>query len=120
MSAVKKGNKYTIDATNIALGRVATEIAMILMGKNTPDYVPNQDNDHRVIVKNVDKLAYSGKKLEQKVYHRYSGYPGGLKTTKLKDLAEKNPEKVLWMAVRQMMPANKLRNERLKRLSFKK
>lgn len=112
-------NKHTIDATNKVVGRIATEIAVILMGKNSPDFTPNIDNNNKVTVNNVDKMSFSGKKLEQKIYYHYSGYPGGMKATKAKDVMNKKPQDVLYMAVRNMLPKNKLRNDRLKRLSFK-
>lgn len=116
----KKDNKYTIDAEQIAVGRVATEAAMILMNKVNPDYVPHLDNDNIVTVINADKVILTGKKLDQKVYHHYSGYPGGLKTKRAKDMMENDPEQVIYRAVRGMLPANKLRIGRLKRLKFKK
>lgn len=114
--------KYNIDASKRPLGRISTEIAMILMGKNSPDYTPNLDNKNKVIVSNIDNLKFStpAKKMKQKKYHHYSGYPGGLKTKTLQEMMERDPEKVLIAAVSRMLPKNKLQNERLKRISFKK
>lgn len=112
-------NKYTIDATGKVVGRLATEISVILMGKNSPDFMPNIDNKNKVVISNVNKMLFSGKKLSQKVYHHHSGYPGGIKKTHTKDIMVKKPEQVLYVAVRNMLPKNKLRIDRLKRLSFK-
>ena len=115
----KKTTKFKIDATDRPVGRVATEIAVILMGKNSPNYSPNVDNENRVIVLNTDKVKFTGKKLEQKVYYRHSLYPGGLKKTPVKKVLDSNPQEVIRIAVRNMLPNNRLRNNRLKRLSFK-
>ena len=115
----KKKNKYTFDATDNKVGRLATRISTILIGKNSPDYVPNLDNINRVVVENVDKLVFTGKKTEQKDYRHYSGYPGGLKKVPAKKLMVENPRKVLLHAVSRMLPKNKLRTPRLKRISFK-
>jgi len=115
----KKTTKFKIDATDRPVGRVATEIAVILMGKNSPNYSPNVDNENRVIVLNTDKVKFTGKKLEQKVYYRHSLYPGGLKKTPVKKVLDSNPQEVIRIAVRNMLPNNRLRNNRLNRLSFK-
>ena len=114
-----KNNKYTFDATNRIVGRLSTEIAVILMGKNSPDFRPNIDNENRVVVLNSDKIKLSGKKMEQKEYFRHSLYPGGLKRIAVKKVLDKNPQEVIRIAVRNMLPKNKLRNNRLKRLTFK-
>ncbi len=108
-----------IDASGKALGRLASEIAIILRGKNKPEFVPHQDVGDIVELYNVDKIKYTGKKLEQKEYYRYSGYPGGLKTEKMKDKLAKNPKDVIVMAVRKMLPATRLRNGMLKRIIVK-
>ncbi|MDD4332752.1 MAG: 50S ribosomal protein L13 [Patescibacteria group bacterium] len=105
-----------IDATDKAVGRLASQIAIILRGKNKPEYTPNIDAGDIVEVANISKLKFTGKKLEQKKYYRYSGYPGGIRVTKMKDLKEKNPGDILMRAVKQMLPANRLRNGMLKRL----
>ncbi|MBI4812135.1 50S ribosomal protein L13 [Candidatus Falkowbacteria bacterium] len=110
---------HKIDATGKAAGRLATQIAIILRGKNKPEYEPHLDKGDAVEVSNIDKLKFTGKKLEQKKYFRYSGYPGGLKTTKLSELKEKEPAQILKRAVKQMLPANKLRNNMMKRLIIK-
>ncbi|MFH1292058.1 MAG: 50S ribosomal protein L13 [bacterium] len=114
-----KAKKYIIDATDQAVGRLATQISMILMGKNLPNYVPNIDNTNKVIITNYDKLRFTGKKLEQKEYFRHSGYPGGLKRKLSKDVLANSPEKLILLAIKRMLPNNKLRAPRLNRISFK-
>lgn len=110
---------HTIDATGKVLGRLATEIAVLLRGKHKPDFVPYKDMGDFVVVKNVDKIKVTGKKIEKKKYYHHSGYLGGLKETPLKKLFEKNPAEVLRRAVWGMLPSNKLRPEQIKRLKFK-
>ena len=107
---------YKIDASGKTVGRLATQIALILRGKHKSDYTPHLDMGDIVEVSNVDKLKFTGKKLAQKKYYRHSGYPGGLKETVLKDLFKKDPAEVLRRAVRKMLPANRLRKKMLKRL----
>lgn len=110
---------YKINAENQTVGSLATKIAVILRGKDKPEYERNIDNGGIVEVANIDKLKFTGKKLEQKKYYSYSGYPGGLKTIKMKELKEKNPGLILKKAVREMLPDNRLRNNMLKRLIIK-
>ena len=110
---------HKIDAENQATGRLATKIAIILRGKNKPEFQPHIDLGDIVEIRNIDKLKFTGKKLEQKKYYKYSGYPGGLKETKMGDLAKTNPGDILRRAVRKMLPANRLRNNMLKRLIIK-
>lgn len=110
---------HKIDVAEKSLGRVATEIALILRGKNKPEFEPHMDCGDMVEVENVENLKFTGKKLEQKKYYRYSGYPGGLKETKLSDLNKENPGEVLKRAVREMLPPVKFRKEMLKRLIIK-
>jgi len=110
---------HTIDATGKVLGRLATEIAVLLRGKHKPDFVPYKDMGDFVVVKNVDKIKVTGKKIEKKKYYRHSGYLGSLKEIPLKKLFEKNPAEVLRKAVWGMLPNNKLRPEQIKRLEFK-
>ncbi len=107
---------HKIDATDKAVGRLASHIAVLLRGKNKPEFQPNVDRGDIVEVTNVDKLKFTGKKLEQKKYYRHSGYPGGIKETKMSELQEKNPGKILENAVKNMLPNNKLRRTMLKRL----
>jgi len=107
---------YKFDASDKSVGRLATEIALILRGKNKPEYEPYLDHGDIVEVENISKLKFTGKKLEQKIYFRYSGYQGGLKETKMSDLAKNNPGEILERAVREMLPPTKLRPKMLKRL----
>ena len=108
--------KHTIDATDQAVGRIATQIAIFLRGKNKPEFFPHKDEGDVVEVNNIAKLKFSGKKAEQKKYFSYSGYPGGLKTKKMSELIESNPADILRRAVRDMLPPVKFRNDMLKRL----
>lgn len=108
----------TIDATGKVLGRLATEIAVLLRGKHKPDFVPNQDIGDFVVVKNIDKIKLTGKKLEKKIYYHHTGYLGGLKEVPLKKVFEKNPGEVLKRAVFGMLPKNKLRAQQIKRLKI--
>ncbi|MDO8436508.1 MAG: 50S ribosomal protein L13 [bacterium] len=111
-------NIRAIDATDKVLGRLATEIANFLRGKNRPDFAPNKDGGDIVVVKNVEKLKFTGRKMEQKKYYHHSGYLGGLKEMPLKKLFEKDPAEVLRKAVFGMLPKNKLRSEMIKRLKI--
>lgn len=110
---------HTFDATDQSLGRLASRIALVLIGKNKPSYVPHIDVGDIVVVKNIKKIKITGQKLKQKLYYHHSGYPGGLKTKKLDEVFEKNPSEVLCRAVYNMLPKNKLRKQRFKRLRFK-
>ncbi|PIV12883.1 MAG: 50S ribosomal protein L13 [Candidatus Nealsonbacteria bacterium CG03_land_8_20_14_0_80_36_12] len=110
---------HTIDATRKVLGRLATEIAILLRGKHKPDFMPNKDTGDFIIIKNVKKIKFTGRKIDKKVYYRHSGYSGGLKIIPLKKLFEKNPTEVFKKAVLGMLPKNKLRNKQIKRLKFK-
>lgn len=107
---------HKINAEGEAIGRLASRIAIILRGKNKPAYQPHLDCGDIVEVENIAKAKYTGKKVEQKKYFRFSGYPGGLKAKKLSELKEENPAEVLKRAVREMLPPNKLRGGMLKRL----
>lgn len=109
---------HIIDATGKPLGRLASEIAKILIGKHRVDFVPYKDLSETVIVKNVEKIKFTGKKLEKKEYYYHTGYPGHLKSKKLKDLFKKNPKKVLEHAVYHMLPKNRLRKLRMKNLKI--
>jgi large subunit ribosomal protein L13 len=110
---------HKIDAAGRPIGRVATQAALILRGKNKPEYQPNIDLGDIVEVFNLDQAKFTGRKFEQKVYHSYSGYQGGLKTKKMSDIYEKNPAEVLTRAVLQMLPPTRLRNNMMKRLFVK-
>ena len=109
---------HKIDAQGRILGRLSTEIAKLLQGKNKPEYQPNTDIGDFVHVLNADKIKITGKKLEQKQYYRHSRYAGGLKTIAISKYKEENPTFILKHAVSKMLPKNKLRNARLKRLVF--
>jgi len=111
-----KRQTHTIDATSKSLGRLATQIAVLLRGKQKSSFLPNQDLGDFVVVKNITKVKITGRKMEQKKYYRHSGYPGALKETSLKKLFERSPQEVLRKAVWGMLPKNKLRGEQIKRL----
>lgn len=99
---------YVIDAEDKVLGRLATEVAVILRGKNKPFFTPHVDCGDFVIIVNADKVRLTGKKLDQKVYKTYSGYPGGLKETKYRKFLAEKPELLVYKAVRGMVPHNRL------------
>ena len=105
-----------VDADGQNLGRLATRIALALMGKARPDYTPGVDLGDSVIVINAKKVAVTGKRMEDKVYYRASGYPGGLKAIPMKDQLAKHPERVLESAVRGMLPKNRQRRRLMGRL----
>lgn len=109
---------YVIDAQGKILGRIASRIARILTGKDKPQYSPQVDCGDYVVVLNADKFRVTGKKMEDKIYYHHSFYLGGLKAISLKHLLEKNPKKVLYHAVSGMLPKNKFRTRRLKRLKL--
>ena len=111
-------NTHTIDATGKVLGRLATEIAVLLRGKHKLSFVPYKDTGDFVIIKNIEKIKLTGRKLEQKIYYRHTGFPGGLKKTPIKKIFEKNPKEILKKAVFGMLPKNKLRAKQIKRLRF--
>lgn len=108
----------TIDATDKVLGRLATEIAVLLRGKNKPNFAPHKDEGDLIVVKNVGKLKFTGKKIEQKKYYHHSGYLGSLKETPMKKLLKENPSEILRRAVFGMLPKNRLRAKIIKRLKF--
>lgn len=107
---------YVIDASEAPLGRVATQVATLLTGKGKPMFTHHIDCGDFVVVVNADKLVVTGDKMESKKYYRYSGFPGGLKEPALKDVMAKDSTRVIYAAVRGMLPVNKLRDDRLKRL----
>ncbi len=111
-----KRDWHLIDVSGKVLGRVAPEIAKLLQGKHKKNYVSYLDSGDFVVVINAKKVVLTGRKSETKVYTRYTGYPGGLKTVSFKRMLEKNPEVVIKHAVSGMLPKNKLRERRLKRL----
>jgi large subunit ribosomal protein L13 len=107
---------YIVDATDKPLGRVAAEVAKILRGKHKPTFTPNVDTGDHVIVINCEKAVLTGRKLDQKFYRRYSGYPGGLKETRYRDLMKNKPDFAMMMAVKGMLPHNSLGRKSLKKL----
>ena len=108
---------FVVDVSESVLGRAATRIATILMGKHRPEYTPHVDTGDFVIVVNAAKVKLTGRsKPTERVYHRYSGYPGGLKEISLGEMMEKNPAKVVSEAVRRMLPKNKLGGVMLSKL----
>jgi len=111
---------HKVDVTDQIAGRIASQVATKLIGKNKEDYTANIDSGDYVEIENVDKLKFSGNKLEDKKYFKHTGYIGNLKTTVLKDWMAKKPDKLFQRMVRNMLPDNRLRALRLKRLTFKK
>jgi len=109
---------YVVDAQGQTLGRLASKIAPILKGKHKPIYTPHLDCGDFVIVVNAEKVRVTGRKLDQKFYHRHSGYPGGITSISLRDQLEKNPERVLQAAVRGMLPKNRLGRRMIKKLKI--
>ncbi len=107
-----------IDAQGKILGRLATRIAKILQGKHRANYTPNSICGDKVVVINAEQIRVTGKKQSEKMYDKYSGYPGGRKEINLKRLSEKNPTKALYYAVAGMLPKNKLRKEMLRSLNI--
>lgn len=109
-------NWYVVDAQGQTLGRLASRIAVILRGKHKPQFSPSVDAGDFVVVVNADKVRVTGRKLDQKFYHRYSGYPGGLTSISLRGQLEKHPTRVIQAAVRGMLPRNRLGRRQLKKL----
>jgi large subunit ribosomal protein L13 len=109
---------HIIDASDLNLGRLAVKIAKILNGKDKENYTPHVDMGDYVVVINSKNIKLSGNKRENKEYHHYSGYPGGLKTKSFKIVNSENPRKVIMLAVKGMLPSDRLRNNKLKRLKI--
>ena len=107
---------YVVDAADYTLGRLASQVAAVLRGKNKPTYTPFIDCGDNVIVINAEKVQFTGKKLDQKVYYKHSDYVGGMKETTLRELMQKNPEKVVELAVKGMLPKGPLGREMYKKL----
>ena len=107
---------YVVDATGHTLGRLATEVANVLRGKNKPTYTPHIDTGDYVIVINADKIKVTGKKLDQKIYYNHSDYVGGMKETTLKEMLAKKPEYVIDHAVKGMLPKGPLGREMITKL----
>lgn len=117
MTTVQR-DTYTVDATDKVLGRMATDIATHLIGKHKPTYQAHIDAGDVIVVENIAKIKISGKKLEQKNYYSHSGFPGGLTTKTMGKVFAEDPKKVLEFAVSRMLPKNKHRVERMKRLNI--
>ena len=99
---------YVIDAQNLVLGRLAVEIANRLRGKNKPNFSPHVDTGDYIIVVNADKIRLTGKKLTDKIYYRHTGYPGGIKSMTAKEMLARKPQRLLELAVKRMLPKNRL------------
>ena len=109
---------YLVDAQDMILGRLATQIAMRLRGKHKPIFTPHADTGDFVVVINADKVSLTGNKWDNKMYYRHTGYMGGLKQISAKKLMEKKPDQVLYMAVKRMLPKNSLGRRQLKKLKI--
>ncbi len=107
---------FVVDASGKVLGRLATQLATRLRGKHRPDFTPHLDTGEFIIVINAEKVKLTGRKLDQKMYHRHSGYLGGLKSVNARTMLAKKPEDVIMLAVKRMMPKNKLARQQLKKL----
>ena len=107
---------YVVDATDMTLGRLASEVAKVLRGKNKPIFTPHIDTGDYVIVINAEKIAVTGKKLDQKIYYHHSDYVGGMKETTLREKLAKKPESVIELAVKGMLPKGPLGRQMLKKL----
>jgi large subunit ribosomal protein L13 len=107
---------YVVDAADQVLGRLATQVAMRLRGKHKPVFTPHLDTGDFIVVINADKVKLTGRKLDQKMYWRHSGYPGGIKGTTARRLLDEKPEEVIRKAVRGMLPKNRLGRKLLKKL----
>ena len=119
VSSIEK-NWFLVDAQNKTLGRLATEIANVLRGKNKPSFTPHLDTGDFVIVINAEKVEVSGKKSSQKLYRRHSGRPGGMKVEKFESLQERIPERIIELAVKGMLPHNSLGRQQFKKLKVYK
>lgn len=115
-----KRSWHEIDASKHSLGRLATIAAKLLSGKHKPSYTPHMDAGDFAVITNIETVRLTGRKLLQKEYMHYSGYPGGLKRRRMRDVMQKSPEKIIYSAVRGMLAANRLRAKRLKRLKLVK
>ena len=107
---------YVVDATDMTLGRLASEVAKVLRGKNKPIYTPHIDCGDYVVIVNADKVKVTGKKLDQKIYYSHSDYVGGMKETTLREMMNKKPEKVIELAVKGMLPKGPLGRQMIKKL----
>ena len=113
-------NWYEIDASNAVVGRLASIIAKILRGKNKSTFTPHMDNGDFVVVKNIEKIKFTGKKFQDKKYYRHTGYPGGIKETTPEKLYDKKPGEALKLAVKRMLPGGPLAKKQLTKLKIYK
>ena len=113
-------NWYEIDASNVVVGRLASIIAIILRGKNKATFTPHMDNGDFVVVKNIEKIKFTGKKFQDKKYYRHTGYPGGIKETTPEKLYDKKPGEALKLAVKRMLPGGPLAKKQLTKLKIYK
>ncbi len=114
-----KNNWYLVNAKDLVVGRLAAYISIVLRGKNKPQYNPNQDNGDFVIVTNIEKLKFTGKKFENKKYYKHTGYPGGIKSINPKNLTKKNKSQdILKYAVKRMLPGGPLAKKQLSKLKM--
>jgi large subunit ribosomal protein L13 len=111
-----KRNWYLIDAKDKVLGRLASQLAYMLQGKHRADYSPHVDQGDFFVIINADKVKLTGKKLDQKTYWKHSGYMGGLKLETARELLQKKPEELILLAVKRMLPRNRMRNKLLKKI----
>eukprot|EP00831_Metopus_contortus_P072999 TRINITY_DN66579_c0_g1_i1.p1 TRINITY_DN66579_c0_g1~~TRINITY_DN66579_c0_g1_i1.p1 ORF type:complete len:147 (-),score=32.87 TRINITY_DN66579_c0_g1_i1:42-482(-) len=109
-------NWFLVDAEEMVLGRLSTRIARVLMGKNNPKYTPNVDSGDYVVVINADKIKLTGDKMDQKIYRRFSIYPGHMKEFTAKEVLEKHPGMLVELAVKRMLPKNRLGKQMFKKL----
>ena len=107
---------FIVDAENKVLGRLATQIAMRLRGKHKPIYTPHLDTGDFIVVINAEKIRLTGKKLDRKIYYKHTGYIGGLKSFTAREMLTRKPEEVIRLAVRRMLPKNRLGRKQLKKL----
>jgi len=107
---------YVVDAEGMVVGRLASRVAAILRGKHKPTYTPHVDTGDYVIIVNAEKVRFTGKKLEQKVYYHHTGYPGGLRKFTAKEIMQKHPERIIISAVKGMLPKNRLGRQQIKKL----
>ena len=115
-----QSNWFMIDATNAVVGRLATIVSKIIRGKNKTTYTPHMDDGDFVVVKNIEKIKFSGNKYRNKKYYKHTGYPGGIKETTPEKLSLKNPEEILKLAVKRMLPSGPLARKQLTKLKIYK
>ena len=109
---------FVVDATGLPLGRLASRVARILIGKENPKYTPFIDTGDHVVIINAEKIKITGMKADQKVYHRYTGYPGGLRSRTFEEMLARRPEEIIRLAVKGMMPRNRLARRQITKLKI--